>query len=48
MRHKAMSMLVGVTLATLVPLALPVGPAAAEPVLQRINRTGKLTAGTRT
>ena len=48
MRYKAMSMLVGVTLATLVPLALPVGPAAAEPVLQRINRTGKLTAGTRT
>ncbi len=48
MRHKAMSMLVGVTLATLVPLALPAGTAAAEPVLQRINRTGKLTAGTRT
>ena len=48
MRHKAMSMLVGVTLATFVPLALPAGTVAAEPVLQRINRTGKLTAGTRT
>lgn len=48
MRHKFMSMLVGIVLAALVPLALPGGTAAAEMVLQKINRAGKFTAGTRT
>jgi ABC-type amino acid transport substrate-binding protein len=48
MRHKPISVLVGTILATGAVLAPPVGTAHAETVPQRISRTGKFTAGTRT
>ncbi len=48
MRYRPISMLVSVIFATLAPLALPAGTAHAETVPQRISRTGKFTAGTRT
>lgn len=48
MRHKTIGMWVGITLATFGLLAPPAGWADTETVLQKISRTGKLTAGTRT
>lgn len=47
MRHKTIGMWVGTTLATFGLLAPPVGQSNAETVLEKISRTGKLTAGTR-
>ncbi|MFQ5989119.1 MAG: amino acid ABC transporter substrate-binding protein [Candidatus Methylomirabilales bacterium] len=47
MKHQRIVMH-GVILLTLGLLALPVGQASAETVLEKISRTGQLTAGTRT
>ncbi|MFQ5657513.1 MAG: transporter substrate-binding domain-containing protein [Candidatus Methylomirabilales bacterium] len=48
MRHQTTGMWVSIILATSVLLATPLGRANAETVLEKISRTGKLTAGTRT
>ncbi len=48
MRHRPVSILASIVLATYALLVLLPGIVAAEPVLQKINRTGKFTAGTRT
>ncbi len=48
MSHKTISMWISIILATFGLLAFPVGRAGAETVLEKISRTGKLTAGTRT
>jgi polar amino acid transport system substrate-binding protein len=47
MRHRPISILASIVLATAL-LVPPSGISAAEPVLQKINRTGIFTAGTRT
>ncbi len=48
MRQKTIRMVVSLIVVTLGHLALTVGKASAETVLEKINRTGKFTAGTRT
>ena len=48
MRHRPVNFLASIVLATYTLLVLLPGIATAEPVLQKINRTGKFTAGTRT
>ncbi|MFQ5960784.1 MAG: transporter substrate-binding domain-containing protein [Candidatus Methylomirabilales bacterium] len=48
MRYKPISMFVSVILAALALLVPPAGTARAETVPQKISRTGKFTAGTRT
>jgi len=47
-RRKTIGMCVSMILVTLGLLVPPVGRADAETVLEKISRTGKLTAGTRT
>ena len=48
MRQKAIGMLVSIVLTTFALVALSVDRAGAETVLEKISRTGKFTAGTRT
>ena len=48
MRQKAIGMLVSIVLTTFALVAVSVDRAGAETVLEKISRTGKFTAGTRT